>query len=101
PLTYQLSRPLSIAPVKRVRRQQALHETREVRTRRPAKEVDVIVHEHKSVQVDGAKVQVVGQLRQKSPPVVIAVKDVRSAVATAGDMIDGVGKINARRARHA
>jgi hypothetical protein len=62
--------------------------------------VDVIVHERKSVQVNGAKVQVVGQLRQESPPVVIAAKDVRSAVPTAGDMIDGVGKINARRARH-
>ncbi len=47
------------------------------------------------------RVAAAGQLRQKSPPVVIAVKDVRSAVATAGDMIDGVGKINARRARHA
>ena len=42
----------------------------------------------------------VGQLGEESLAVVVAVEDVRSAVAAAGDMIDGVGKINAWRARH-
>jgi hypothetical protein len=44
------------------------------------------------------KVQVVGQLGEKPPAVVVTVKDLRPAIATAGDMIDGVRKINAWRA---
>ena len=90
-----------VAPVEGVGRQQSLHETRKVCPRRAAKEVDVVVHECKSIQIDGTKAQVVGQLREESLAVVIAVEDVRSAVAAAGHMIDGVGKINAWRARHA
>ena len=43
----------------------------------------------------------VGQLREESLAVLVAVEDVRAAVAAAGDMIDCVGKINAWRARHA
>jgi hypothetical protein len=44
------------------------------------------------------KVQVVGQLGEKPPAVVVAVKDLRAAITAAGDMIDGVRKINAWRA---
>jgi hypothetical protein len=47
-----------------------------------------------------AKVQVVGQLGEKSPAVIVAVKDLRPAIAAAGDMIDGVRKVDAWRARH-
>ena len=35
--------------VQGVGRQQALHETREIRPRRAAKEVDVVVHEDKGI----------------------------------------------------
>ena len=90
-----------VAPVEGVGRQQSLHEARKVRTRRAAKEMDVVAHECKSVQIDGTKTQVMGQLREESLAVVIAVEDVRSAVAAAAHMIDGVGKINSWRARHA
>jgi hypothetical protein len=40
-------------------------------------------------------------LREEALAVLVAVEDVRSAVAAAGDMINGVGKINAWRVRHA
>ena len=50
-------------------------------------------------EVKSATVQVVRQLREKSLAVVIAVEDVRPAVAAAGNVVDGVGKIKASRAR--
>ncbi len=90
-----------VAPVEGVGRRQSQHEAREVFTRRAAKEMDVVAHACKSVQIDATKTQVVGQLREESLAVVIAVEDVRSAVAAAGHMIDGVGRINSWRARHA
>ncbi|MGO9112543.1 MAG: hypothetical protein ACLP9L_25210 [Thermoguttaceae bacterium] len=40
----------------------------------------------------------VHQLPEETLAVVITVEDVRPTVAAAGDMIDGVGKIDARRA---
>ena len=63
--------------------------------------MDMVFHEDKPVQVDGEKCGCGSQLRQESLAVLIVVEDVRSAVAAAGDMIDGVGNINAWRARHA
>ena len=60
----------------------------------------MVIHECKSVQIHGTEAQVVRQLREESLAVLIAVEDVRSAVAAAGDMIDGVAKVNAWRARH-
>jgi len=61
----------------------------------------VVVHKDESVQVHGAQVQVVRQLREEALPVLISVEDIGPAVAAAGDMIDGVGKINAWRTWHA
>ena len=61
----------------------------------------MVVHEGKGVQIDGTEPQMVGQLREESLAVLVAVEDVRAAVAAAGDMIECVGKINAWRARHA
>ena len=45
------------------------------------------VHEHKSVQVHGAMMQVVGQLREEAPAVLVAAENVRPAVAAARDML--------------
>ena len=60
----------------------------------------MIVHQHKSIENHPALVQVVGQLREKSLAVVVAVENVRAAVAPTGDMIHGIRKINAWWAWH-
>lgn len=71
---------------------------RERFARRAHQAVEMVVHEHKSVQVHIAMMQVVGQLREEAPAVFVAAENVRPAVAAPRDMIDGVGKINAWRA---
>ncbi len=60
----------------------------------------MIFHEDIGLEVDGTQVQMVPQLGEETPAVVIAVKNVRPAVAAAGDMIDGVRKIDAWWTRH-
>ena len=47
----------------------------------------MVLHQDKSVEDYSALAQVVCQLREESLAVVIAVKNVRAAVAAAGDMI--------------
>ena len=83
-----------IAPIQCVGREQPLHETRQVGARRAQERMDMVVHEHKSIENDPALMQVVRQLREKSTPVVIAVENVRPTVTPAGDMIHGICKIN-------
>jgi len=46
-------------------------------------------------------VQVVGQLGEETLAVVVAPENLRPAVAAAGNMIHGVGEIDASWARHA
>jgi len=60
----------------------------------------VVVHEDESIHVHRTKVQVMRQLREESLAIFVAVKDVRTAVPAAGDMIHGVGTINPWRAWH-
>jgi hypothetical protein len=52
------------------------------------------------VEDDGGQVQMVRQLTQEPFAVVVAPRNVRPAVAAAGDMVDGIGKINPRWSRH-
>jgi hypothetical protein len=61
----------------------------------------MIFHEDIGIEIDGTQVQVVRQLGEEALVVVITVEDVRPAVAAAGDMIEGVGKIDAWWAGHA
>jgi len=61
----------------------------------------VVLHEDESIKDYSALAQVVRQLREKSLAVVIAAKNVRAAIAAAGDVIQCVGKINAWWTRHA
>jgi hypothetical protein len=49
---------------------------------------------------DRREVQVVRQPGKEPLAVVVAPEDLRAAVTAAGDMIDGVGEIDARWARH-
>ena len=65
------------------------------------KQVDVIFHEDESIEDNGTKVQVVCQLGEKAPAVVVAVENVRAAVTAVGDVIEGVGKIDAWWTWHA
>ena len=61
----------------------------------------MVLHKDESVENYSALAQVVRQLREKSLAVVIAAKDVRAAIAAAGDMVQCVGKINAWWTWHA
>ena len=60
----------------------------------------MVVHEHVGVKRGGRQMQVVGELREKVRAVVVMEKDRRPAVSAAGDVIQGVGKIDAWRTRH-
>jgi hypothetical protein len=63
--------------------------------------MEVVVHQDIGIQRDARKVQVVRQLAQEPLPVVVAAEDVGAAVPAAGNVIEGVGKVNAWWARHA
>ena len=60
----------------------------------------MVVHEDVRVEHEGREVQVVRQLGEEPLPVVVAPEDHRPFVAAARNMINGVGKIHARWARH-
>ena len=60
----------------------------------------MVVHEHVGVEHDACELQVVRQLAEKPLAVVVTPEDLRSAVAAAGNMIDGVREIDAWWAWH-
>ena len=60
----------------------------------------MVLHEDESVEDYPTLVQVMRELREKSLAVIIAVKNVRAAVAASSHMVDCAGKINAWWARH-
>jgi len=89
-----------VANVEGIRRQQPLHEGREVRPWRPHEEVEMVVHEDVDVEDHARQLQVVRQLPKEALAVVVGPKDVRAPIAATGDMIHGVGKVNAWWSRH-
>jgi hypothetical protein len=60
----------------------------------------MVVHEHVGLEHDARHLQMVRQLAAEPLAVVVSPEDLRSAVAAAGNMIDGVRKIDPWRARH-
>ena len=60
----------------------------------------MVVHEHVGVEHDARHLQVVRQLAEEPLTVVVSPEDLRSAVAAAGNMIDGIRKIDPWWARH-
>ena len=60
----------------------------------------MVVHQDIGIEDHGRGVQAVGQLCQKSLAVGVAVEYDRPAVAAAGDVVNGIGEINSRRAGH-
>ena len=83
-----------VARIKRVGRQQSLHETRKIGSRCSTKQVEMVLHEHEGIQIDSTQMQMVRQLREEPLAVAVAVKNLRPAVAAAGNVIHGAGKIN-------
>jgi hypothetical protein len=61
----------------------------------------MILHQGESVKLHARRVQAVCQLREKPLAVIIAPEDDSPSIATAGDMVDGIRKIDAWWACHA
>ena len=62
--------------------------------------MEVLVDQRESVQNHTGGLRGVGQLRHKALAAIAAPEDLRSAVAAAGNMIDGIRKIDPWWARH-
>ena len=60
----------------------------------------VIAHQNIGEELDVGKAEMVRELGEKALAVGLVVEDCRAAVSAAGDVIQGIGKINAWRARH-
>ena len=89
-----------VAGIQCVRRQEPLHETRQVRPRRADQQMKMIAHEDIGKQLDIGEAKMVCKLGEKALAVGVVLKDRRAAVAATGDVIQGVGKIDAWRAGH-
>ena len=63
--------------------------------------MEVIFHQHEGVKLYARHVQAVRQLREKPLAVTVAPEDDSPRIATAGDMVNGVRKIDAWWAYHA
>ena len=90
-----------VAGIKCVPRKQPLHESRKIRPRRLYEQMEVIFHQHEGVKLYARRVQAVCQLREKPLAVIVAPEDDSPRIATAGDMVNGVRKIDAWWACHA
>jgi hypothetical protein len=60
----------------------------------------MVVHEDVSIEHNARHLDVMRQLGEEAPAVVVAMKDIGPAVATAGNVVQRVGEVNARRSRH-
>ena len=60
----------------------------------------MVIEQYVGIKHHPGQVQVIGQLRQEPQAVSIAPEDHRAAVAAAGDMVNGIGEVNAWRTWH-
>jgi len=92
--------PVLVTGIQGITGIEPLHEPREVRPRRADQQVEVVVHQDEGVEEDRSGGHVVAELVEEPQPVGVGEEDRRPPISAGGDVVEGVGEIDARRPGH-